>query len=61
VVLFSFSLGSAELLNLDVDRIALPRGCVLFVYLIALRFWSAREPLEVSPSNSIAGTELNTL
>jgi high-affinity nickel-transport protein len=61
VVLFSFSLGSAELLKLDVDRIALPLGCLLFVYLIALRFWSAREPVEVSPSNPIAGTELNTL
>ena len=61
VVLFSFSLGSAELLKLDVDRIALPLGCVLFVYLIALRFWSAREPVGESASNSIAASELNTL
>jgi hypothetical protein len=60
-VLFSFSLGSAELLKLDVDRIALPLGCVLFVYLIALRFWSAREPVGESASNSIAASELNTL
>ena len=43
VVIFSFGLGGAELLKLDVDRIALPLGCMLFVYLIALRVWSQRE------------------
>lgn len=44
VVVFAFGLGGAELLKLDVDRFALPLGCVLFAYLIALRVWSAREP-----------------
>lgn len=43
VVIFSFGLGGAELLKLDIDRIALPLGCVLFVYLVALRIWSLRE------------------
>jgi high-affinity nickel-transport protein len=48
VVVFSIGLGVAELLQLRVDRIALPLGCVLFVYLIGLRVWSAREPTEVT-------------
>jgi nickel/cobalt transporter (NiCoT) family protein len=61
VVVFSFGLGGAELLKLDIDRIALPLGCVLFVYLIALRVWSAREPAGKPPSNSIAAPEPNAL
>jgi high-affinity nickel-transport protein len=61
VVVFSFGLGGAELLKLDIDRIALPLGCVLFVYLIALRVWSAREPAEETHPGSIASTEPNTL
>ena len=47
VVVFSFGLGGAELLKLGVDRVALPLGCVLFIYLIGLRVWSAREPAEL--------------
>jgi high-affinity nickel-transport protein len=61
VVVFSFGLGGAELLKLDIDRIALPLGCVLFVYLIALRVWSTREPVEKAHPNSIAATGPNTL
>jgi nickel/cobalt transporter (NiCoT) family protein len=61
VVVFSFGLGGAELLKLDIDRIALPLGCVLFAYLIALRVWSAREPSRETHPNSIARTEPNTL
>jgi high-affinity nickel-transport protein len=56
VVIFSFGLGGAELLKLDVDRIALPLGCVLFVYLIALRIWSLRETRLAPPSNAIVST-----
>jgi nickel/cobalt transporter (NiCoT) family protein len=44
VVVFSFALGGAELFELDVDRIALPLGCLLFVYVIGLRIWSLRAP-----------------
>ena len=57
VVVFSFGLGGAELLKLDIDRFALPLGCVLFVYLIALRVWSARETSGETHANSIARTE----
>ena len=57
VVVFSFALGGAELLNLDVDRVALPLGCVLFVYLVALRIWGASETAEGTHSNSTAETE----
>ena len=44
MVVFSFALGGAELFELDVDRIALPPGCLLFVYVIGLRIWSLRAP-----------------
>lgn len=60
VVVFSFGLGGAELLKLDVDRIALPLGCVLFVYLIALRVWSARQPGDEIHPASIVATGPNT-
>jgi high-affinity nickel-transport protein len=43
VVIVSFGLGAAELLRLDVDRVALPLGCALFACLIAVRFWSLRD------------------
>lgn len=42
VVAFSFTLGAAELLRFNVDRFALPLGCLLFACLIGLRLWSAR-------------------
>jgi high-affinity nickel-transport protein len=54
VVIFSFGLGAAELLKLDIDRIALPLGCILFLYLITLRIWSLRETRTASHSNAIA-------
>jgi hypothetical protein len=56
-VVFSIGPGGAELLKLDVDRIALPLGCVLFVYLIGLRLWSAREPAEPTYCKPIAATQ----
>jgi len=61
VVVFSFGLGGAELMKLDVDRFALPLGCVLFAYLIALRIWSARETAGKHHHDSIAATESNAL
>ena len=61
VVVFSFGLGGAELLQLDIDRFALPIGCLLFVYPIALRVWSAREPTGETHPNSVARTEPNAL
>jgi high-affinity nickel-transport protein len=56
VVIFSFGLGGAELLKLDVDRIALPLGCVAFVYLIMLRAWSLRETRTATPSDAVVST-----
>ena len=60
VVIFSFGLGGAELLKLDVDRIALPLGCLLFIYLIALRIWSLREPRNGISSEAVGVTELKS-
>ena len=57
VVVFSFGLGGAELLKLHIDRIALPLGCVLFVYLIALRVWSARDTAEQTRLSAMATSE----
>jgi high-affinity nickel-transport protein len=61
VVVFSFGLGGAELLDLDVDRIALPLGCVIFLCLIALRIWSLREDAAAASANSIVSGGPNTL
>lgn len=61
VVVFSFGLGSAELLKLDIDRLALPLGCVLFAYLIVLRVWSARVSAEKIGSSSITAIKPNAL
>jgi nickel/cobalt transporter (NiCoT) family protein len=61
VVVFSFVLGGAELLKLDVDRVALPLGCVLFVCLIALRVWCVREAAEKTRPDPIVATEPNIL
>lgn len=46
VVVFSFALGGAELLRFEVDRFALPLGCLLFACLIGLRIWSAHGEVE---------------
>ena len=60
VVVFSFGLGAAELLHLGVDRIALPLGCVLFVYLVGLRIWSAREhQSDSSQTTALIGSRLH--
>ena len=61
VVVFSFGLGGAELLNLNIDRFALPLGCVLFVYLIALRIWSLRDSEVPSDANSRTVTETKAI
>ena len=61
VVVFSFGLGGAELLKLNIDRIALPLGCVLFAYLIALRIWTAREPGKTNHPASMDAAGPNVL
>jgi high-affinity nickel-transport protein len=61
VVVFSFGLGGAELLKIDVDRIALPLGCALFLCLVALRVWSLREAAVGTPANSMVSTGPTTL
>lgn len=49
IVVFSFGLGGAELMKVDMDRFALPLGCGLFLYLIVLRLWSLHEPRRPEP------------
>jgi len=39
VVVFSFGLGGAELLGVDVNQFALPLGLVLFAIVIGVRIW----------------------
>jgi len=43
VVVFSFGLGGAELLNVDMDRFALPTGLALFAAVIGIRVWARTE------------------
>ena len=40
VVIFAFSLGGAELLGVELTRIALPLGLSLFMVVIGVRIWS---------------------
>ena len=51
VVAFSFTLGGAELLRFEVDRFALPLGCLLFAGLVGLRIWSARGEMDEQSVN----------
>jgi nickel/cobalt transporter (NiCoT) family protein len=44
VVVFSFSLGGAELAGYDIDRYGLPMGLTLFAIVIGIRIW-ARIPV----------------
>ncbi len=48
VVAFSFGLGGAELLGLDLDRIALPIGLLLFASVISIRLWARSETSKLS-------------
>jgi high-affinity nickel-transport protein len=40
VVLFSFGLGGLELAGVELDRIALPLGLVLFAAVLGIRVWA---------------------
>jgi len=41
VVTFSFGLGAAELMKLEIDRLALPLGLTLFAFVIGIRLWAS--------------------
>jgi high-affinity nickel-transport protein len=47
VAVCSFALGGAEILDFDIDQIALPIGLGLFVAVIAIRVWSRTEKRRV--------------
>jgi high-affinity nickel-transport protein len=51
VVVFSFALGTTELLGLNLDRFALPLGLSLFAVVIGFRVW-ARGGLRLTPAGS---------
>jgi high-affinity nickel-transport protein len=59
VILFSFGLGGAELLGVELDHFALPMGLALFAIVITIRFWArsavgsmfARRARFVEPAN----------
>jgi len=40
VVIFAFGLGGAELIGVDLSRVALPLGCSLFALVLAIRIWA---------------------
>jgi len=40
VVLLSFALGAAELAGIDLDRVALPTGLLLFAVVVGIRIWA---------------------
>jgi high-affinity nickel-transport protein len=51
VAVCAFVLGGAEILNFDIDRMALPIGLGLFAAVIAIRVWSrtGRAPVQLAP------------
>ena len=49
----SLGLDAAELWKINSDRFALPLGCALFAYLLALRVWSLRDPLPLASTASL--------
>lgn len=53
VVVFSFSLGGAELAGYDIDRYGLPMGLTLFAIVIGIRIW-ARMPVNASAASEVA-------
>ncbi len=55
VVVFSFTLGGAELAGFDIDRFGLQLGLVLFAAVIAIRVWarSPRSPQSPSTVSSV--------
>ena len=56
VVIVSFSLAGAELAGIDLNRVALPLGAVLFATVIGLRLWGGRVQSTV-PVAAPRGTE----
>jgi nickel/cobalt transporter (NiCoT) family protein len=56
VVIFSFSLGGAELLGVELDRFALPVGLCLFIGVIGVRVWARSAWLTVSTPPAINET-----
>lgn len=50
VVIFSFGLGGAELLDFDLNRVALPLGLTLFAIVIAIRVWARSASCSLLPS-----------
>ena len=54
VVIFSFGLGGAELLGVELDRFALPLGLCLFVGVLAIRVWARSKCLIVSTPAAIS-------
>jgi nickel/cobalt transporter (NiCoT) family protein len=51
VIIFSFTLGGAELAGLDLDHFTLPLGLVLFATVIGIRIW-ARTPARSSATQA---------
>ena len=47
VVIFSFSLGGAELLGFDLNSFALPLGLILFAVVITIRLWARSTSLSL--------------
>lgn len=54
VVIFSFGLGGAELLGVELDRFALPLGLCLFVGVLAIRVWARSKCPTVSTPVAIS-------
>ena len=60
VVLFSFSLGAAELLGFDLNGLALPLGLILFAVVITIRLWARSASRSLLPAHAFARSDSQT-
>ncbi len=61
VVVFSFGLGGAELLGVDIDRAALPLGLVMFGAVVGFRVWARRGSSNLAIVQTVAARTVPTL
>jgi nickel/cobalt transporter (NiCoT) family protein len=53
IVIFSFGLGGAELLGIELDRFILPLGLIMFAAVIGIRIWARSNFVTLTDADSV--------